>query len=82
MIVMAEALSTPGMVQRRVMAPLCRKELPKRQVIKRVEFGQMSLSDVGDRKRFSDQEKAERLIMPTELQDFQDMHGLIKSLRV
>jgi type IV secretory pathway TraG/TraD family ATPase VirD4 len=50
----------------------------ERQVIKKVESRQMSPSDMGDRKGISDQEKTERLYLPTEFQNLANFEAIIK----
>lgn len=45
------------------------RAIGERQVIKTSQSRQMSPNDVGDRKSFSEQEKLERLILPTEFQE-------------
>lgn len=53
------------------------KAMGERQVIKRVESRSLSPSDMGDRKSFSDQEKTERLFMPTEFQEQKDRQAIM-----
>jgi hypothetical protein len=50
----------------------------ERQVIKKVESQQMSPSEIGDRKGISDQEKTERLYLPTEFQNLANFEAIIK----
>jgi hypothetical protein len=50
----------------------------ERQVIKKVESRQLSPSDIGDRKGISDQEKIERLFLPTEFQNLANFEAIIK----
>ena len=49
----------------------------EQQKIKTSQSRQMSPQDIGDRKSMSEQEKTERLIMPTEFQFLQDLHAYI-----
>lgn len=49
----------------------------EQQIIKTNHSRQMSPNDVGDRKSVSEQEKLERLILPTEFQDFPDRVAIL-----
>jgi type IV secretory pathway TraG/TraD family ATPase VirD4 len=50
----------------------------ERQIVKKVESRQMSPSEIGDRKGISDQEKTERIFLPTEFQNLADFEAVIK----
>ena len=50
----------------------------ERQIIKKVESRQLSPSDIGDRRGIADQEKIERLFLPTELQNLPDFAAVLK----
>ena len=50
----------------------------ERQVIKKVESRQLSPRDIGSNRGISDQEKIERLFLPTELQNLADFEAVLK----
>jgi len=50
----------------------------ERQVIKKVESRQLSPRDIGSNRGISDQEKIERLFLPTELQNLADFQAVLK----
>lgn len=53
------------------------RAIGEQQLRKRSESTQMSPSDVGDRRGISEQERTERLIMPTELQELPDLCAVL-----
>ena len=53
------------------------KAIGEQQLIKMMQSRQMSPSEIGDRKSFSEQQKMERLIIPTEFQTQDDLHAII-----
>lgn len=53
------------------------RAIGEQQLIKISQSRQMSPSEVGDRKSISEQEKIERLILPTEFQSLPDLHAII-----
>lgn len=53
------------------------KAIGEQNVIKQVQSRQMSPNEIGDRKSISDQEKTERLILPTEFQELIDLRAII-----
>jgi type IV secretory pathway TraG/TraD family ATPase VirD4 len=54
------------------------KAIGERQVIKRVESRQMAPSKFGDSRGVSEQEKTERLLLPTEFQSIPNLEAVIK----
>ena len=53
------------------------KAIGEEQIIKTTHSRQMSPSDVGDRKSEAEQEKTERLLLPTEFQSLPKFHAII-----
>ena len=49
----------------------------EQQFIKMMQSRQLSPSEIGDRRNFSEQERTERLIIPTELETLKDLHAII-----
>ena len=54
------------------------KSIGEKQVVKQMESQQMSPKAVGDRKGFSDQEKYERIIIPSEFQNLKNFESILK----
>jgi hypothetical protein len=54
------------------------KAFGEREVIKKFQSSQFSPTDLGDRFSMSDQEKLEKVILPTEFQNLRDFHAYIK----
>ncbi len=54
------------------------KAFGEREVIKKFQSSQFSPSDVGDRFSMSEQEKLERIVLPTEIQNLPDFHAYLK----
>lgn len=54
------------------------KAIGEKQVVKKVESRQMSPSKFGDSKGISEQEKTERLLLPTEFQSLENLEAIIK----
>jgi type IV secretory pathway TraG/TraD family ATPase VirD4 len=54
------------------------KAFGEREVIKKFSSSQMSPTDLGDRFSISDQEKLEKIILPTEFQNLQDFETFLK----
>ncbi|VBB08460.1 Hypothetical protein LUCI_3732 [Lucifera butyrica] len=53
------------------------KAIGEQQLVKMMQSRQMSPSEMGDRKSFSEQERTERLIIPTEFQTQEDLEAII-----
>ncbi|SFL43943.1 type IV secretory system conjugative DNA transfer family protein [Pelosinus propionicus] len=53
------------------------RAIGEQQLIKTSHSRQMSPSEVGDRKSISEQDKTERLILPTEFQALPDLHAIV-----
>jgi hypothetical protein len=47
-------------------------------VVKKFSSSQMSPTDLGDRISISEQEKLEKIILPTQFQDLKDFHTYLK----
>jgi type IV secretory pathway TraG/TraD family ATPase VirD4 len=54
------------------------KAFGEREVIKKFQSSQFSPSDYGDRFSMSEQEKLEKIILPTEFQSLPDFHAYLK----
>ncbi|MCI0723165.1 MAG: type IV secretion system DNA-binding domain-containing protein [Acidobacteria bacterium] len=54
------------------------KAFGEREVVKKLHSSQMSPSDLGDRFSISDQEKLEKIVLPTEFQSLPDFHAYLK----
>src|SRR5438094_550274 len=54
------------------------KAFGEREVIKKFQSSQFSPSDLGDRFSMSEQEKLEKIILPTEFQSLPDFHAYLK----
>jgi type IV secretory pathway TraG/TraD family ATPase VirD4 len=54
------------------------KAFGEREVIKKFSSSQMSPTDLGDRISISDQERLEKVILPTEFQNLPDFHTYLK----
>lgn len=54
------------------------KAFGEREVIKKFQSSQFSPTDLGDRFSMSDQEKLEKVILPTEFQSLPDFHAYLK----
>ncbi len=54
------------------------KAFGEREVIKKFQSSQFSPSDLGDRFSMSEQEKLERIVLPTEIQNLPDFHAYLK----
>ncbi len=54
------------------------KAFGEREVIKKFQSSQFSPSDLGDRFSMSEQEKLERIVLPTEIQNLPDFHSYLK----
>ena len=54
------------------------KAFGEREVIKNFQSSQFSPSDLGDRFSMSEQEKLEKIILPTEFQSLPDFHTYLK----
>jgi type IV secretory pathway TraG/TraD family ATPase VirD4 len=50
----------------------------EREVVKKFSSSQMSPTDLGDRISISEQEKLEKIILPTQFQDLKDFHAYLK----
>jgi type IV secretory pathway TraG/TraD family ATPase VirD4 len=50
----------------------------EREVVKKFSSSQMSPTDLGDRISISEQEKLEKIILPTQFQDLKDFHTYLK----
>ncbi len=59
-------------------AELLSKAFGEREVIKKFQSSQFSPSDLGDRFSMSEQEKLERIVLPTEIQNLPDFHSYLK----
>lgn len=53
------------------------RSIGEKQVVRTSESRQMAPRDVGDRKSMSEQEKTERILMPSELQQLPDLEAVI-----
>ena len=53
------------------------KAIGEQNIIKKIQSRQMSPNEIGDRRSISDQEKTERLILPTEFQEQVDLRAII-----
>jgi hypothetical protein len=54
------------------------KAFGEREVVKKFSSSQMSPTDLGDRISISEQEKLEKIILPTQFQDLKDFHTYLK----
>ncbi len=54
------------------------KAFGEREVVKKFQSSQFSPSDLGDRFSMSEQEKLERIVLPTEIQNLPDFHSYLK----
>ncbi len=54
------------------------KAFGEREVIKKFQSSQFSPSDLGDRFSMSEQEKLEKIVLPTEFQNLPDFHAYLK----
>src|SRR5207245_4616188 len=54
------------------------KAFGEREVIKKFQSSQFSPSDLGDRFSMSEQEKLEKIILPTEIVNLRDFHTYLK----
>ncbi len=50
----------------------------EREVVRKFSSSQMSPTDLGDRISISEQEKLEKIILPTQFQDLKDFHTYLK----
>jgi type IV secretory pathway TraG/TraD family ATPase VirD4 len=61
-----------------ITAEFLSKAFGEREVIKKFSSSQMSPTDLGDRFSISDQEKLEKIILPTEFQNLKDFETFLK----
>ncbi len=54
------------------------KAFGEREVIKKFQSSQFSPSDLGDRFSMSEQEKLEKIVLPTEIENLRDFHTYLK----
>ncbi len=54
------------------------KAFGEREVVKKFQSSQFSPSDLGDRFSMSEQEKLEKIVLPTEIENLRDFHSYLK----